>query len=568
MSSSRALREWFRYSDRNKLPYNPTIDTAVTVERFWQNEESEFNSPNWQCEEWLIRSALIPVDQLNAAAVEIESPHDLTFEIGWNFGHQFSFGDYAQFGEIQLYPLVLLIKHPISQEFTIELSREFITYHALQQRNQSQYYHPTDNILVTEANLDSHEIYKPTANVNIHRDYLRDFLAAMKMGLLISVVADRFANTPTEEELELDQLEDNQLDEFTWLSTIVHTPEFTRHGYFRGRSILRRNFIIEPYNRPKFERSPWFYFGKQPADDAEFPSFIMNDEGKKQTLPKNTYLENYIKNGIGEFGYLYFRSEVLQKYLQNPGYSVFFHMRNWGVASQPGDKGTIDVGINSHGLVNAFAPDIADLSPSEQAYWASFSSLPSGEVCEEMFQTRMQQNPPHSPGVTELIRDARSQLSAVFQNQFSIDLFNDIEPNKQELCRLSVGPISNQFTEVLELAKILYGWIIETMQIDALRNALSILGGTVDENLRQIKLLERVLIAKRLDQTQARSMTAALVGLNELRIGSAHIGNLELESPFQRMGASTTPQTPRAGWHLCVDALTRDMSLIASALQT
>jgi hypothetical protein len=256
MSSFMTLYDWFQYSDRDKPPYNPTIDTTITIERFWQDEVSEFSSSDWRREEWLIRSALVPINQLNDAAVKIVSPHYLSFEIGWNSEDKFSFGGYAQYGNVRLYPLTLLIKHPISQEYTIELSREFITYHALQKKDQSQYYHPVDNLLVAETNLDSHRIYDPTANVFIHRDYLRDFLAAVQMGLLISVVADRFANAPTEEKLELDQIEDNQIDNFTWLSTSIHTPESTRHGYLRGRSILRRNFVIEPYDRPKFERSP------------------------------------------------------------------------------------------------------------------------------------------------------------------------------------------------------------------------------------------------------------------------------------------------------------------------
>ncbi len=562
------LGDWFQYSDREKPPYNPTIGTTITIEGFWRNELSECNSPDWRREEWLIHSALVPVDQLNMAATEIKSPHGLTFEIGWNSDHQFSFGDYSQYGEIQLSALAQLVQHPISQDFNVELNRDFITYHALQKRNQSQHYHPIDNILVSETILDYHETYDPTARVIIHRDYLRDFLAAYGMGLLISITADRFANAVTKEELELDQIEYKQSDKLTWISTNINTPKSTHNNYFRRESIRRRNFIIEPYDNPKFERSPWYYFGEQSTEEAELPTFIVNDEGKRQVLPRDTYLGNYIKSGIGKFGYLYFRPEVLQKYLQVPGYSIFFHMRNWGVASLPGDRDTIDVGINSQGLVNAFAPDIAALSLAEQSYWASFSSLPSGEICEEMFQTRMQQNLPHSPGVVNLIRDARSQLNASFQHQVSADLFSDAEPSKQELRRLSVGPVSNQFTEVLELAKVLYGWVVETMQVDPLRDTLSTLGGAVDKKLRQIKLLEKILMAKGLDELQARSMTAPLVGLNELRIGSAHIGNPELEPIFQLMGASTIPETPRAGWNLCVDAVANCLCSIAGTLET
>lgn len=562
------LNDWFQYSDRNKPIYNPTNGAMITVDSFWQHGEGEFNSPDWRKEEWLIRCALIPVEQLDVAAIEIVSPHYLTFETGWSSGDEFSFGDYSEYGNIQLYSLVSIIKHPVSQKLVVDLSREFIVYHALEKRNQTQYFHPLDNIVVGEINIDSHAIYDPTPRVNIHRDYLRDFLSAMKMGLLISVVADRFANASTEEALELEKFEDSQIDEFTWLSTSIHTPEFTHHGCFRGRSILRRNFIIVPYDEPKFERSPWYYFGEQVAEESVLPSFIVNDEGRRQALPQNTYLENYIQNGIGSFGYLWFRPEVLQKYLQVPGYSVFFHMRNWGVAFVPGNRGTIDVGINSQGLINAFAPDIADLPSSEQSYWASYSSLPSGEICEEMFETRMQQNPPHSPGVVELIRDVRTQLSSVFKNKFSVDLFKNVEPNEQELCRLSIGPILGQYTEVTELSKILYGWIIETMQITPLRNAVSALGGTADEKLRQIKLLEKSLIAKSLDESKARSVTAPLAGLNDLRIGAAHIGSLELEPIFQLMGASSTPESPRAAWHLCVDSITLCLNTISATLET
>ncbi|MFP5272880.1 hypothetical protein [Coleofasciculus sp.] len=345
------LRDWFKYSDREKPPYNPTAGTSITVESFWRDESSKFEDPDWRREEWLIHSALVPVEQLKMAATKITSPYRLTFEVGWNSDDQFSFGDYSQYRDIKLYALARLVKHPVSQDFSVELSHKFITYHALHKRNQSQHYHPIDNILVAETNLDSHKTYDPTARVIIHRDYLRDFLSALGMGLLISVTADRFANAATEEELEIEPSENKQIDELTWISTNIHTPDFTKHSSFRGRSILRRNFIIEPYDRPNFERSPWYFFGEEPIQESELPSFIVNDEGKRQALQKNTYLVNS-SSEIGWLGYLYFRPEVLQKYLQVPGYSVFFHMRNWGVASLPGDRGPIDVGINSQELVN------------------------------------------------------------------------------------------------------------------------------------------------------------------------------------------------------------------------
>ncbi|MBN4005538.1 hypothetical protein [Nostoc sp. LPT] len=74
-------------------------------------------------------------------------------------------------------------------------------------------------------------------------------------------------------------------------------------------------------------------------------------------------------------------------------------------------------------------------------------------------------------------------------------------------------------------------------------------------------------MAKGLDNDQARLMTDPLVGLNKLRIGSAHIGNPALESTFKMMGASAIPQTPRESWNLCVDSVTVCLNSIAGALQ-
>ena len=62
-------------------------------------------------------------------------------------------------------------------------------------------------------------------------------------------------------------------------------------------------------------------------------------------------------------------------------------------------------------------------------------------------------------------------------------------------------------------------------------------------------------------------MTAPLVGLNELRIASAHIGSLKLEPSFQLMGAIKIPATPREGWDLCVNSVVASLNSIALALE-
>jgi hypothetical protein len=526
------------------------------VERFWQNESGEVDAMDWKKEEWLIKSALVPIEELGSIIETNLSPHDLSFRIGWNTQNEFDFGSSIQHGEFHLYPLIRFSKHPISQRHDIGLTNNFLNYHALQKRNQTDYIHPIDDILVAEVCLDNHEIYEDSGRVSIYIDYLRDFLAATRKGVIISIIADRFSTAETEEKLGISHLEEFQLDDYTWIRTDIHSPQITHSEFYRGRSTLRRNIAIEPYERPKYERNPWPYYGEDLfAEEEDYPQFIINSQGEKRTLPRNVLLTEYIQQDIGEFGYLWFHPEVLQRYLTT-GYSIYFHMRTWGIASSPGNQGTIDVGINSVGKVNAFAPDIADLAPSEQAYWASYSSLPSGEVCEEMFQTRMQSVPPDSPGVIDVIRESRSYLGEKIQEVFNVELFRDWEPSQRELDRLSVGPITiNQYDEVLELGKTLYGWVIETMQITPLRSVLDSLGGSINDKWRQIRLIEEILVNSGLARKNARDITASLVGLNELRVGSAHIGEPDLDKIFQLFGSQALPQTSREGWNICIDAL-------------
>jgi len=99
------LRDWFQYADMNQPQYNPSAGQTITVDRFLVQEEGTFDSPEWRKEEWLIRSALIPIDQLASSVVEIKSPDYFNFDPGWNFDDKFDFGTCSHFGDIKCYSI-------------------------------------------------------------------------------------------------------------------------------------------------------------------------------------------------------------------------------------------------------------------------------------------------------------------------------------------------------------------------------------------------------------------------------------------------------------------------------
>ncbi|WP_143594058.1 hypothetical protein [Synechococcus sp. BO 8801] len=562
------LDQWLRYEDRINAHFNPFHGAEINLVDFHVQEDGSFDQPTWRKEEWLIRSAITPVHDAALVAELARSPDYLEFEQGWSCADKFDFGNHRRLGDAVIYPISDIFLHPISKILAVSPSKDFCRYHALEEREAGKYYHPVAEILVAQCSVVEHTIFDPTPKVVIHRDFLRDFLSAGEMSLIISVVVNRFANSEAEADLGIMQNDEIQPEEHESICTSIQSPETTHGKFFRGRSILLRTLIVDPCDEPRYDRSPWYFSRiEHPIEHQELPLFIVDDEGTKKKLLPSGDLNAYMRNGIGQYGYLWFRAEVLRKYLNTPRYSIYFCMRNWGQASLPGERGEIDVGINSLGLVTAFAPDIAQLPAEEQAYWASFSSYPSGEVCEELFQTRMQCNPPLSPSTTELIREARDCLGAVVESRFGVELFDTNEPSEKERAMLSVGPLLNDFSEVATLAKILYKWIFETMSIPALRTVCLTLGQEVDSKLRQIKLLEKGLILIGLSIEESRGLTAPFAGLYDLRIVDAHIGSIDIDASMSLMGGSSQTQA-RGAWGLCVDSVTRNLNEIAAQFRT
>ena len=490
-------------------------------------------------------------------AAERLSQGDLKPTPSWRTPTDFDFADTACVSGISVHAWTLTRKHPIDDSLLVELRQDFVRYHCLD-RGGSKYYHPIERLVAAETKVDTHEFYNPTPRVTVHPDFLRDYLAARRMGLLISLCADRFANASAREQLEGEDV-DCQADKGTWLTAKVHAPAGWPSQWWRARSTLRRNLIVSPYEKPRLARSLWWCFDRQQAAEGEPPLFIVNEQGQRAPLPCDGPPRPPL------FGYLYFRADVLRKYVTTPGYRVVFHMRNWGVASVPGSDYTIDVGISSHGLVNAFAPDLGRLSLAEQSYWASFSSLPSGEICEEMFQTRMRQGPPDSPGVIDLFEKTLHDLGAAFGATFGGELIETAKPEERDFFRLSVGPLADDFRELLDLAKIAYSRLIESMSISALRTALG--DGNWDKVWKQIRLLEELLVHScKIQHDDAHSIVAPLDGLRQLRVAAAHPVVPDLAVAFRALGATSPPDRPRPAWVLCVDAVVGCLRKVAGLL--
>ena len=569
-------RDWFRFADRNT--YHPAGEREIQTDRLLQRTRSSIDDPDWERDEWSVRAMLVPLGGRTGAeagehlehALDAIRAHDVTFTPGWTHDGTFDFADSGTLNGIEVLPWMRCWDDPVSGTLGIHPREDFLVYHGLTPRATSagglDYVHPRDGLAVLRTAVEQVACYNPTPRVAVLPDYMGDYLAARDVALLIAVVADRFANAPNDDGLEFDPQDRAPVaglppNERAWITTTLHSAATSGLGHARGRASLYWNIVVPPYARPRTERSPWHYprIHEVRDDEGPAPTFIFNASGVRRPAADASNVD-----------YLYFRLPVLGKYLDAPGYDVYFVMRHWGQACGPGDA-CIDVGINERELVTAYALDIADLTHADQQHWASYTSLPDGEVCWELWETRMQQRPPHAPNVVELVGDARGRLADAFRHRFGGDLYPDQSTPARvaDARHMNVGPIRGEQHEVVQLAQPLYSWVIESMSIGALRAPLEQGGIEFDPSAKQIVLLRTVLAnVVSVGERRGQSLVTALQALNKLRVNAAHSIEGDVDEQYERMGMAHAPVTPRAAWDAVVEAIVMSLDGITAALAT
>jgi hypothetical protein len=401
MLPSGDLIPWLRYEDRG-LPQSGML----TVQEQVVESTGDPNAPGWRSDQWQVNCALVSAEEAGQAqGTDFDSRH--CFSSCWDENGNFDLAA-RRSRPFHMEAFVFQRRHPLQGSTVVDLCHDFVWYHMLDRPSPEVYLHPGENVEVARIAFPDHP--DAWATVMVHLDFLRDYLAACDRELLLWFVADRFATFGDVKQIGLSghARQCSAPGEFRQID-VVHVPDFG--GYWQVRSTLWRNYIVPAYPEPKRERNPWFIRLDDPRPTSS--EFYFDEEGRKGRL-----------SDPGCPAYLHFRREVLRRYLDTDGWFVYFHMRTWGTAvSCPGGK--VDVGINEDGQVTAFALDIARLSAEEQAYWASYSCFPSGRVCRELFQTRMQLDPPHSPNVLELADEAKKAVESAVQPLAGAPIYRD-----------------------------------------------------------------------------------------------------------------------------------------------
>jgi hypothetical protein len=353
--SALSRRDWFQYADRTER--DPCRRGMIVTDFFSHASVHESHDLGWEQEEWGISAALIPLESAfneNGADTRAASSirvYDMDFGPWWRAANDFDFGDARHLDGVLAWPWLHHRVHRRTNDLLIEPRADFIRYHALDKREfpdhheGTEYVHPLEESVALRTWVEQVAYYKPMPFSEVQQDYLRDYLAARKASLLIAIVADRFANAPTVEELGLHVVEEEYIGEYAWITTGVHEEAAHNFKYAMGRSSLYWNVLIRSYPEPKRTRNAWHFHDerRQSATDGQpAPTFIVDPEGHRRAA-----------NDKDCPWYLCFSTRVLDRYFATSGYHAGFHMRTWGCATSP--HGSVDVGVN---------PPVALVDPS------------------------------------------------------------------------------------------------------------------------------------------------------------------------------------------------------------
>ncbi|WP_336490668.1 hypothetical protein [Methylobacterium nigriterrae] len=253
-------------------------------------------------------------------------------------------------------------------------------------------------------------------------------------------------------------------------------------------------------------------------DPKEFPSFIIEASGQKETS------NNLHSEDIGR--YLWFSPNVINTILGMRGSSIGWYTADTGWISFSNNWPT-HFGVNSIGLINVYAYDVAKVAQWQQRIWAGQNVTPDGAVSGELLSSQMKSRPARTKAPEGMLIAIMDEIDKAAQDWKGISIFTKHASTADILQKV------HRFRSVdrdglLALAKDIARLTADRIDASAIQKIVSPPKG---ERWGGIKSLEK-LVATLIPASEARSMLTPIVGAYELRLGDAHLPSGKLQDAF------------------------------------
>jgi hypothetical protein len=291
----------------------------------------------------------------------------------------------------------------------------------------------------------------------------------------------------------------------------------TRKGKFKGKLLYR---ITGEVWRDQWVQPAEISFRVR-GDESPFTcSFITDSAGTR--VPSRELL--------GGGRWLWFNPAVINASLPYRGAGLSWHTRDTGRIEMAKNRG-VHFGVNSLGLINVYAKDIALMPEWQQTVWSGFNVAPDGGVSNELLASQAEGQPARTSAPEPFLLRAREELDQAMQSRFARQIFRG---------HSSVASIAAQCHRframdrrgLLELAKDLTRITADDIDSKELQEIVPLLP---NEKRGSLKSLER-LIAKLTDDTTAATRMSTLFHVYDLRLADAHLASSETDATLNKLG--------------------------------
>jgi hypothetical protein len=317
---------------------------------------------------------------------------------------------------------------------------------------------------------------------------------------------------------------DNHLTSKSW------AREYTGRMLYRVEGELWRTEWIEPASQ-----SPIVRGDKLPPTVF----FITDAEGKR---------ENRETLAVGS-RWLWFRPEVMPVLAHRRGGTLRWYTKDTGGVGCSPDYG-VHFGVNTLGLINVYAKDIALLPEWQQKVWAGYNVSPEGRVSEELLASQMRAEPANTHAPEELLAEGLSKLNDVIKAKLGITIIKQHHQIPDLIAQAHRFRATNK-EGLFALAKDLARLTADSIDAHALQKLVSPPKGIKWNSLKSLENL----LATRIDPDCARAMLSPLFGIYELRLADAHLASGELGEALSKVRVDRNAPYVTQGYqllHACV----------------
>jgi hypothetical protein len=383
--------------------------------------------------------------------------------------------------------------------------------------------------------------------IEVRAEHLKDYLCARRMALRLSWYRERLAVVEAEPDFSWPAPDGTYKDGERWEGRINAIHE-GGHPFGESMAVLhvtRTNLDFDEdvprigisddaatssFTRKLSERRKlyrvageiWRAEWVEPAarsarvrgDEPRPPiSFVVDAAGRKQIA----------KSLVDSGRWLWFKPGVIPALIDRRGGSLEWYTRETGSVKGSPDY-RVHFGINSLGLVNAYAKDVALLPEWLQRVWAGFNVSPEGKVSAELFLAQGQGVPARTQAPEPFLPVGIAVLNDAFTKRFGRALFRP-HADSEEVFRPCHRFKALSASGLYGLAKDLVRVVVEHIDTAALHQ---IVAPPSKENWGSLKSLEKVL-ATVAGEMKAHAALGPLHGVYNLRLADAHIPSKDLD---------------------------------------